>query len=130
VSKAHTDAVLALLQADTSRRTYDAKVPADATMPYRTLFTDDGLDEATNLEAVPDVLTVLVQVTASGLNRTSTQIAMDKAHAALVGVTPTVAGRKCSPLRQINSRRITEDRDVTPHVLYAVSEYEFYSVPA
>ena len=130
MSRAHTDAVLAMLTADTTSRTYDAKVPNDATLPYRVLFTDDGLDVATTLEAVPDVLTVRVTVSSSGLNRISAQIAADKAHATLVGQTPSVTGRKCSPLRHVNSRPITEDRDVNPSVLYSVNEYEFYSVPA
>ena len=130
MSKAHTDAVLALLEGAVSLNVHDGKVPVGAALPYVVLFTDDGLDEATNIEAVPDLLTVKVQVTGSGLNRTSVQIATGKAHAALVGVIPTVAGRSCSPLRQVNSRPITEDRDVTPSVLYAVNEYEFHSVPA
>lgn len=129
MSKPHTDAVLALVTA-AAGTTYDAQVPKDRTLPYRVVFTDDGLDTASTLEAVPDLLTVLVRVTAAGLTRASVQITRDLAHAALIGVKPAVSGRSCSPLRQVNARPITEDRDVDPPVLYSVNEYEFFSVPA
>lgn len=130
MSKTHTDATLALLTADTSLHVHDATVPAGSPLPYVVQFTDDGLDVSDTLEGVPTTLTVRVQVTASGLTRSSVQIASGKAHAALIGRVPTVASRSCSVIRQVNSRPITEDRDVTPHLLYAVNEYEFYSVPA
>ena len=130
MSRAHTDAVLAMLQSDATLHVHDGKVPDGSPLPYVVLFTDDGLDEATNIEAVPDVLTVRVQITSSGLNRTAAPIIRDKAHATLIGRTPTVSGRNCTPLRQENSRKLEEDRDVNPSVLYGVNEYVFISVPA
>jgi hypothetical protein len=130
MSEAHTDAVLALLETAPNLNVHDATVPPGSALPYVVLFTDDGLDEANNLEAQPDTLTVSVTVTASGLNRTAVQRASGKAHDALVGVVPTVSGRSCSVIRHINSRKIDVDKDVTPHLLYAVNEYQFYSVPA
>lgn len=130
MSRLHTDAILALIHAGSTVAIHDGTVPAGAALPYNVLFTDDGLDESDTFDGTPTTLTVHIQVTSSGLTRQSAQVAHDQAHAALIGVIPAVSGRSCSPVRQVNSRPITEDRDVTPHVLYAVNEYAFHSVPA
>lgn len=130
MSAAHTTAVYALLDAVSGLNTHDATVAASPALPYVVLFTDDGLHEATSLNEAPDLLTVRVTVTSAGLTRESVQIASGKAHTALAGVTPSVSSRSCSPIRQVNSRPIEVDEDVTPHVLFAVNEYAFFSVPA
>jgi hypothetical protein len=129
VSKEHSDVVVALVTA-AAGTTYDAIVPPDAAYPYRVVFTDDGLDEATSIEGNPDHLTVRFVITASGLSRESVQGCRDQGHDAVAGEVPTVSGRSCSVIRHVNSRPIEMDYDVTPHLLYSVNEYEFFSVPA
>jgi hypothetical protein len=129
-SKTHTDAVLALIDAGSTIVVCDGNVPDGTALPRNVLFTDSGNDEATNLEALPDLLTFRFQVNSSGLTRASVQIAADQARDAVIGVVPAVSGRSCSAIRQVNSRPITQDRDVTPHLMYAVNEYAFYSVAA
>lgn len=130
MSKAHSDAVLALLTGVSGLTVYDGKVPNLPALPYAVLFTDDGLEELDTLEATTGPVTCAFTLTASGLTRTSAQAASGKAHAALNGQQPTVAGRICSPIRQTTSRPITRDDDVDPPLLFAANQYTFFSVVA
>ena len=127
-AKAHADAVKALI--GTTVRLHEGNRPDGSALPAAVLFIDNGTGLRTTLATVSDRRDVSFQVTSVGLDPEGVRSVAERVRAALLDQRPAVAGRTTWPIRQEGSEPIRLDRDVTPHVFYAVDLYAFSSVPA
>lgn len=127
-AQAHADAVKALI--GTTVRLHEGQRPADSPLPCAVLFIDNGTGLRTTLAAVSDRRDVSFQVTSVGLDPEGVRSVAERVRAAVLDKRPAVAGRTSNPVRVDTADPIRLDRDVTPHVFYAVDVYSFFSVPA
>lgn len=127
-AKAHADAVKALI--GTTVRLYDGLVPDAPSLPYAVLYIDNGTAVRTTLAAVSDRRDVAFQVTSVGLDPEGARSVAERVRAALLDKRPAVAGRSSSPVVQVDAQPLRLDTDVTPHRLFVVDRYEFFTVPA
>lgn len=127
--RAHTDAVLALVDAVPYVNVYDGQVPDSPTFPYVVIRTDSGRRERSALPASSDRLTVRIWATSVGHTRAEAQMASERVTTALLDVRPTVASRSCFPITSVNSQPARVD-DVVQSLVYVLDEFELVSIPA
>lgn len=65
-----------------------------------------------------------------GVDANSARLMFSAGNSALLRQTPTVAGRRCDPIRYISSDPVEEDRNVTPSLFYVDADYSLVSRPA
>jgi hypothetical protein len=135
-SRPHSSAFLAAARAlwpnsVTGARVGDAIAPADTTLPYAIAYplgsaTFDGSLDTADLDgdAWP-----LWQITSVGGTREQAEFLRDKFRA-LLGTYLTVAGRRVGPIRLDDEQAVQIDKDVTPHLFYAVDRLRLYSTPS
>jgi hypothetical protein len=125
-SRPHVDAVLALL-ADAGLAVYDAEAPAAPPVKYAVVYADPGTPGGALGDRHRHLL-IEFQVTAVGRSRVQAAWVADKARAALLTGTPTVAGRVVQPLWQVGSPPpVQRDDDVQPPVYYQPISYQMRS---
>jgi hypothetical protein len=73
---------------------------------------------------------VSFQVTSVGLDPEGVRSVAERVRGAVLDRRPVVAGRSTWTVTHDDSTPLRLDRDVTPHVFYAVDAYSFSSVPA
>lgn len=131
----HYDAVKALLPAGTT--VYMWNVPNTPTYPYVVLWGDLGTESSGGpdgeaLDDVPDVLTLSVRATYSGLTGDSVLVVARNVRAALNRKAPVVAGWRAGKLRQFALMDAQTDTDVElpggGNPIYAVDEFALVSV--
>jgi hypothetical protein len=125
----HIAALLALIQA-AGVTVYDGAVPDRPTLPYAVLYADLGTHTAQSLANDPDWTDLRFQVTSVGVLPASARIVAEKSLGALLGVRPTVPGRRCGPIRHDSSQPIQRDDDQQPPLFYATDQFTVSSVPA
>ncbi|MFF3443646.1 hypothetical protein [Streptosporangium sp. NPDC002721] len=138
-ARPHTDAVVALLiaagvlvgrgKAPTGGGW--ASNPGTSTFTgYTVLYPFTGRDEPTSLGQVHHSLDFTFQLTCVGATQQQAEGVVDAVRVALVGVTPTVAGRTAYPVYQLPlGQPVTRDDAVAPPVHYAVVQFHFRSNP-
>lgn len=119
---------------------HDGKVPATpdpkSVPPY--MVARFGFRKLTAVESASttsltfDSVTYQVRVTvhAVGTDARSTRAVASRAETQLLNWTPAVAGRKCTPLRQIDSTELPPNESMGVPVAQQTDVYEFLSQPA
>lgn len=127
-SRLHSDAFLAAVSAIWPR-VGDASAPADVTLPYAVVYPLDAAFDGSmsDLDADADPIT---QITYVGATREQAQWLRDKVRTDLLGQFLVVSGRRVGPVRIQAERPVLQDRDVTPHLMYAIDRYRAWSTPA
>ena len=135
----HAAAVLARLAAAPGTLpavVYDGSVPASPAGTYfvaRFVFrklTATEAPSATSLTFDSTTQQVDVTVHSVGTDARSTRGAAGRAELQLLNWRPTVAGRSCTPLRQIESTTLPPNEAMGVLVEQASDTYRFISVPA
>lgn len=139
----HADAVLVRLRAaagSPAAVVHDGRVPAapdpGAVPPYmvvRFVFRKLTATESPATTSLSfDSVTYRVDVTvhAVGVDARSTRGVATRAETQLLNWTPTVAGRTCTPLRQIESTTLDPNEAMGVSVEQQVDVYRFQSQPA
>lgn len=137
ILQAHADVFLTLLDAD---NTNPALVVVDSVVtnqapPYVLVYfayqTPSGVDEPdkVSLEATSDVLHTTAYCHSVGITPQSARTIAGRVRAALLGKTPTVAGRVCFPLTHQDGPPMVRDETTGTAVLDQVDVYRFTSLP-
>lgn len=126
-AQAHAAAVKALLS---TVRLHEGERPDDAALPCALLLMGTGTGLRTTLAAISDRREFPFQLTSVGLDVDGVRSVAERVRTAVVDRRPVVVGRTTWPVVHDGSEPIRLDRDVTPHVFYAVDLYRFASVPA
>lgn len=126
----HAQAVLALLTA-AGLNVHDGFVPAGvdvAASPY-VLPYFDSVDPESTKEAAPWRFEMTVILHSVGGNAQAARMVADLARAALLAVTPTVAGRTCFPITREAGSPPRRDESTNRLVMDQVDEYTVRSLP-
>lgn len=124
----HAAAIKALLAPTV--RLHEGERPDSSPLPAAVLFVPSGTRTRTTLATISDRRDVPFQVTSVGLDPEGVRSVAQRVQDALLDRRPAIAGRTCWPITQEGSDPIRLDRDVNPHVYYAVDLYNLSSVPA
>lgn len=134
----HAQAVLDRLRTHGSPviTVHDGQVPDGALPPYALVrFTFRYLTAAdqpssSNLSFESRALETTARVYAVGASAQSARAIYNRAAVALLNWSPTVAGRSCSPIRQIDSFDTPADESTGVDYFEAGADYRFTSIPA
>lgn len=142
VLQAHAKAVLDLLDADNDPpalvvlsgvvpKTTPATTPPYVLVYFR-LWTPAGREvpEAVSLELTSDVLDTWAYCHNVGGNPNTAMAVAGRTRAALLGVTPAIAGRLCYPITHDDSQPVNRDESAGTAVFDLVDVYAFRSIPA
>ncbi|MEV4197017.1 hypothetical protein [Micromonospora globbae] len=140
-ARAHADAMLELARAapgTTPLVVFDGYVPKDATgkrhpPPYAlAYFSDSDPEDADSrpLEDTPGRFVLTAWWHLVGENAAATRALAERLRAALLGKTPTVAGRVCFPIRREEANPPEPDESTGGLVFDRVDVYRFASEPA
>ena len=127
---AHISAVRNLVDAVPNVTIYDGSVPNDPTYPYVVLYGDQGAAEPNAYTEASTLRRFRVQTTTTAVDQAQARALAERVETALLDVRPTVAGRKCGPIRKETSQLVRRDDDVDPAVFYAVDIWLLTTVPA
>lgn len=130
---AHAGAVLALLNAAITapRKVYDGKVPADAnaaTNPYVLAYFDAARPDL-SFRGITHTFQLRITCHSVGGNAQAARRVAESVAAALLDVTPTVAGRKCYPIRWEDGTPPQRDETTGVTVMDQIDTYVLRSVP-
>lgn len=130
--RAHINAVMALIQADTSIRVYNAIVPGTPALPYAVLFAGPPGAIPTALDGLSTWRQFRFHINCVGGDAQQVFALVERIETRLLDVTPTVAGRSTGPITKTleTPQPVQRDDDVSPAVLYSTDIWEFSSVPA
>lgn len=132
----HAAAVLALLNAVDdvpALVVHDGKVPNGAVAPYVLVYFDDTDPELADSRPLTGASQrhVLRAICHSvGANATAARMVADRARTALLDVVPTVAGRRCQPIRREDGQPPQRDEDTGTPLFDKIDVYRLESVPA
>lgn len=130
----HAAAVLALLTAvddPPPLNVHDGKVPANtdpATQPYVLTYFDAASPDLTFVGRSHTFQLGITCHSVGGSARAARMV-QDRVRTALLDATPTVAGRKCFPIRWDSGSPPQRDEDTGALVMAAVDVYILRSVP-
>jgi len=132
---AHTAAAKALLT-PTGLTVHNGKLPDDATTltrPYVLLYSAvawefDNPNVSINHESSSCAVSLYAHCVADNDDAVTT--VTGRVRAVWLDVVPTVAGRVCTPIRQVSVQPSRQDNSLGPAVLEALAIYEFESRPA
>ncbi len=127
--RAHVDAVLSLLSTQPGVRAYDGEAPAGAVLPYAVVYADSGAADATSLGHASTWRTFRVWTVCVGSTQLQVRALEERVETALLDVTPTVTGRRVTPIRKGATQPVRRDDDVDPAVFEAADIWGFSSVP-
>lgn len=143
--EAHARAVLGLLDAAPGASplvVLDGAVPKDLTtgrsepppyvLVYFTVETPSGEmpADSASIEMDSDRIVLRAYCHNVGGNASAARIVAGRTRTALLGVTPTVAGRQCWPIRQDEGRPAERDESTGVLVMDQVDVYRLESIPA
>lgn len=115
----HFQAVAGLLDDALDCRVYTEGVPENAALPYVVLWSRGGLVRAGDVTGSPDGWREIeVQTTVVAAGAKAAILLQDKVFDALLGVSPTVDGQRCGPLRHVVGGTVDEDERV-PRVTWS-----------
>lgn len=128
---AHFQAVASLLDSALSCRVYVEGVPENAPLPYVVLWSRGGTVKPGDVTGSPDGWRdVEVQTTAVAAGARAAIRLQDLIFDALLGVSPTVDGWTCGPLRHVVGGTVDENERV-PRVTWSPFDvWRFKTVPA
>ena len=140
-ARVHAEAMLDLIRnaSGSALTLYDGVVPKDpatgktAPPPYvLAYFTDEDPEDADSrsLEDGPGRFVLRGYLHLVGANAAATRALGDRVRDALLGVTPTVAGRSCFPIRREESTPPERDESTGTLVMDRVDVYRLASEPA
>lgn len=138
-ARTHKNAVLALIQAVANLNVFDAEVPETPPLdpdgrvhPYAVMWGDIGTRVNSSLALDSADMDWPFQVTCVGGDINRCLWAVDKVCAALVDVSPVVAGRSVWPIRQeaAGPDKPIRDDKVQPPRWYVPLLFRTYSTPA
>lgn len=137
--QAHAQAVLDLLDADNTAPALvplDGKVPVGTVPPYALVyFRFDRPDAATDPDKADlsfdqvSLRTVATVHSVGGATASAARAVAVRVAAALLNVTPAVAGRSCFPIRWVDGQDAARDESTGTTVFDQVDVYEFLSTP-
>lgn len=137
--QAHAQAVLDLLDADNTAPALvvlDGKVPTGAVAPYVLVYfrfdRPDAVAEPDKADLSFDQVSLCTVATVHAVGGTTASAARAVAvrvAAALLNVTPVVAGRSCFPIRWVDGQDAARDETTGTTVFDQVDIYEFTSQP-
>lgn len=130
----HSDAVLTLARSSgpTALTVLDGVVASTQTRPYvLAYFSDEDPIEAdsTGLDMAANRFVLRGYFHCVGDNAAATRALADKLRGNILGVTPTVAGRACFPIRREESQPPQRDESTGTLVMDRVDVYRLESVP-
>lgn len=126
---AHYAAFKALLTADPNGLdVYDAESPKLATGMYVTLYGDTGNPEQVDLADDNPLQVWTIQTTVTGLDVEQANAGMKLVQDRLLNVRLSVAGRSCTRIKKLGSRKAERDDDASPALFYAVADWRWISV--
>lgn len=136
IAKAHAEAMLALARAapgNTPLLVLDGYVPNGTVPPYALAYFVDADPEDADSRSLEDtpgrfVLTAYWHLVAE--DAAATRALADRLRAALLGVTPTIPGRSCFPIRREESNPPERDESTGTLVMDRVDVYRLASEPA
>ena len=143
--EAHARAVLDLLDADNADPAlvvYDGKVPTNPSTgksvppPYVVVYltvqtpSAEMPPDSTSLDMDSDRVVLRAYLHSVGANAQAARMVADRCRTQLLGVTPTIAGRECWPIRQDEGLPATRDESTGTLVMDQVDVYRLESVPA
>lgn len=130
--RAHINAVMTLLAADTSIRVYRAIVPGSPVLPYAVLFAGAPGAAPGDYGFASTWREFRFHINTVGSTDEQVFALAERIEARLLDVRPTVAGRTTGPVTKTleTPQPLQRDDDVSPPVLYATEVWEYSSVPA
>ena len=137
--EAHARAVLDLLDADNAAPplvVHDGRVPAKAVPPYVVAYmmvqtpSGDMPVDSTSLDMDSDRVVLRAYLHSVGANAQAARMVADRCRTQLLGVTPSIAGRECWPIRQDEGMPADRDESTGMLVMDQVDIYRLESVPA
>lgn len=115
-SRAHAKAIDDLIDAAVEYKLYRGKVTdddADLTYPYLISWPAPGNRTLDRLAGTGHRFTTTQQITAVGRDVGEVIAALDRVAAAVVGVAPQIAGRRCGRIVDVSPGQVPEKSDVT-----------------
>jgi hypothetical protein len=138
MQQAHAQAVLDLLDADNASPALvvqDDKVTEGVVPPYVLAYFAFPRPDASQRPDASDMsfdqsaMTVTAILHNVGGSASAARRVAARSAAALLNVTPTVAGRSCSPIRCVDGHDAQRDEETLAAVFDLVDVYEFTSYP-
>lgn len=132
----HADALLALLRADVGPpplAVHDGRVPNAGVPPYVLVyFADTDPEEADSrpLTGRSERYVVRAYCHCVGGDQVAARAVAARVRAALLDAVPTVAGRRCHPIRREDGQPTTRDETTGTLVMDKIDVYRLESVPA
>lgn len=138
LDQAHAQVFLDLLDADNTAPALivlDGVVPTGRTPPYALVYVlvstpGDGMPDGGDLGMRSRRVNADAYVHCVGGNAAAARAVAGRVDTALLDVTPTITGRVCSPIRQIDAQPPQRDESTGSVVMDLVKVYRFGSVPA
>ena len=134
---AHAEAILDLLRAVTGSPAalvvHDGAVPQGLLPPYVVVYFADAdpVDStSTHLTHQARRHVTDAYVHCVGANGQAARTVGGRVRGALLGVTPTIAGRRCYPIRRTDGQPATRDETTGRVVMDKVDIYRLSSIPA
>jgi hypothetical protein len=129
----HAAAILALLDADNTAPALvvlDGKVPTGTVAPYVLVyFAAYDSETSRPLTLASQRAVVRAYCHSVGGNAKAARIVADRVRVALLDVVPTVAGRKCFPIRREDSQPPQRDESTGTTVMDQIDTYRLETVP-
>lgn len=130
----HADAVLNLLRADALLTVYDGQVTGTAdhyvlVYAFRQLPGGDTAPDKTPLTGDTTTVDMRFYCHCVGVDAIAARAIQGRVQAALLDVTPLVAGRACFPVRWIDGTQSDRNEETGALVVDAVDVYSLVSVP-
>ena len=129
--RAHTDALLARLRADTglSGVVFEGVV-TDRPARYCTVFADQGRHESERLDERQIQSAYRYVIHSIGSTPEQARWVGERVFAQLFDWRPVIPGRTCWRARHVGGQAMQIDRDVSPPLWFVVDEFELRSTPA
>lgn len=135
VEQDHADAILTLLRADTSLTTYPLPdpgpkiVPDGATPPYVVCYVNARRTTGDLMAAPSSRVIVTVTCHSVGADPIAARAVAARVAAALLDVKPTIAGRRCFPIRHDVGGSPSVDTSTGVQLVTQIDVYRLESVP-
>lgn len=138
VDQLHAQAILALLAAAPPGTEpgpalvvhHDAVIPPGAVPPYARPYIYTAATASTSIRHQTDRVVTIATIHCVGANDTAARAVAGRVAAALLDVTPTIAGRTCFPIRCDGTLPVDKDESTGPLVMDQVVTYRLESLPA
>ncbi len=130
--QAHADVMLGLLRADVDLTVYDGAAPNAPPDHYLLVYfvdNDPELSGSTPLTGEASRFVMRAYLHCVGGNAIAARAVAQRARVLLLGVTPTVAGRTCFPIRREEGQPPQRDESTGALVMDKVDLYRLESIP-